>query len=92
MACKRYVKFGDIFLPLLARGESDINIKSIPENSKPGNIFMACVKCFWEKRTNQEEALQVSSCGMFKACDFKKKKYMYIYSCQCLMPMVTADK
>lgn len=52
--------------------------KVVPENSKPGNIFIAWVKCFWERRTNPDEALQVSSYGMLKACDLKRYIYMAV--------------
>lgn len=71
--------------PLLRRGESGINRESIHGNSKPRNIFMACVKCFRERRTNQETTLQVR---MLKDCGLKICRY----GCRCLRPMVATDK
>lgn len=55
-----------------------MNRKNIAENSKPRHIYMACVKCFRERRTNQEEALQVSSYGMLTACGLNIYIYMWL--------------
>lgn len=71
--------------PLLRRGESGINRESIYGNSKPRNTFMARVKYFRERRTNQEMTLQIR---MLKDCHLKMCKY----GCRYLRPMVAADK